>query len=43
MLYIINKKLIFVENKQYNEIKKTHNLPKTQGNYGTVGRKYKAS
>jgi hypothetical protein len=40
MLYIIHNWDVFVENNQHNEIKEKHNIPKTSGNYGTIGRKY---
>ncbi len=42
MLYFINSLIIFVENLQHLEIKKTNRVSATPPNIGPDGRKYKA-
>jgi hypothetical protein len=37
MLFIINKKTKFVENKQQNEFEKTNSFSQTPANYGAYG------
>lgn len=40
MLHIVNKRPIFVDNIQQNEIEEKHNLPKAPENYGAFRGKY---